>query len=504
MKRPDIILIMSDQHNPHITGFDGNKIIRTPNLDSLAREGVSFSNMYCPSPLCVPSRSAFLTGQYPSDINVFNNASILSSAIPTFAHSLSAAGYETVLCGRMHFDGPDQFHGFEKRIYGDCNLFLTEETNGRYFCTCGQTKYAVQVSGSGQAGYEAFDRNVTQKACEFLKARTDEDRPLCMVVGYVLPHNPLIIDKELYEYYYDKLAEDNMPSLKAPENLHPAIRQWRKNRGVDDISPEHARRALAAYYGLVEKMDKNIGKVIQSAKAKQNSENTIMIYCSDHGDCAGENGLWWKSNYFEGSARVPLTISCPSVFEQDKDVKEVSSLIDLAATLIDLAETEKLPYSEGRSLRGFLEKGGNVENWKEEAYSEYSGAYGEKPSCMIRSGKWKLMYYSEFNSSLLFNMEEDPEELNDLAGKPEFAETVRDLEAKIKNRWNPDMVERGDARDLENRPFIGKCGRELNPCKIVYDKPEESDNSFDKTQIPDWEKIYMEAENNAKRANNNN
>jgi choline-sulfatase len=397
----------------------------------------------------------------------------------------------------MHFDGPDQFHGFEKRVYGDCNLFLTEETNGRYFSTCGQNKYAVQVSGAGKAGYEAFDRNVTQKACEFLSERKDE-RPLCMVVGYVLPHNPLIIDQELYDYYYEKLTEENMPSQEVPKDLHPALEQWRKNRGVDDISPEHARRALAAYYGLVEAMDMNIGKVIQSVKGGQNSENTVIIYCSDHGDCAGEHGLWWKSNYYEGSARVPLIISCPSAFEKGKHAKEVSSLIDLTETLTDLAGAEKLPYSEGRSLRSFLEKGASFDDWKNEAYSEYSGAYGEKPSCMIRSGKWKLMYYSEFDSSLLFDMEDDPGELNDLAGESEYAELVCELEAKIKSRWNSDMVAQGDARDLAHRPFIGKCGREFNPCEIVYDKAVETDNSFDKTQIPDWEKIYTEAENNAK------
>ena len=113
--RPNILLIMSDQHSPHILGAYGNGIVRTPNLDALAANGIRFDNMYCPSPLCVPSRMSFLTGRTPTANRVWTNYHMLPSDIPTFAHALGGADYETALIGRMHFMGPDQRHGFKKR-----------------------------------------------------------------------------------------------------------------------------------------------------------------------------------------------------------------------------------------------------------------------------------------------------------------------------------------------------------------------------------------------------
>ena len=117
--RPNILVIMSDQHSPKVGGYAGDLVVRTPNLDRLAGRSVRFDNMYCPAPLCVPARMSFLTSRWPSDQNVWSNQCYLNSTVPTFAHHLTLAGYETVLCGRMHFEGYDQRHGFEKALVGD-------------------------------------------------------------------------------------------------------------------------------------------------------------------------------------------------------------------------------------------------------------------------------------------------------------------------------------------------------------------------------------------------
>ena len=182
-EQPNLLVIMSDQHNPHIMGCAGNEIVQTPNLDALAQEGVQFGGAYCPYPLCVPARMGFMTGQYPSDVNVWNNGSALSSDVPTFAHALGAAGYETILCGRMHFSGPDQFHGFEKQLYGDCSGFVASDIRGHGFDrTTGQTKYAVEVCGHGKAGYEAFDEIVTERAVECF---AELDREPLIIDAYI-------------------------------------------------------------------------------------------------------------------------------------------------------------------------------------------------------------------------------------------------------------------------------------------------------------------------------
>jgi len=481
---------MSDQHNAHVMGCSGNEVIHTPNLDSLAENGVHFTSAYCPHPLCVPSRMGFMAAQYPSEANVWDNGSALSSDVPTFAHGLSAAGYETVLCGRMHFSGPDQFHGFEKRLYPDCNGFVSAEIRqDGYNKTTGQTKYAVEVSGYGRAGYEAYDEVVTRKAVEFLSGRRPDERPCLLVVGYILPHNPLICSKDLFDYYLDQLPVPEPPPEGHLENLNPALRKWRERRGVDDLTPEQNHRALAAYYGLVHRLDQNVGEVTDAIQASTEADDTVIVYCTDHGDMACEQyGMWWKSCHFEGSARVPLIFHAPSHLRKGAVVDSVVSLIDVGPTLLDLANAGPLPYVSGRSLAGFL-RGDPPADWPNEIFCEYMGAHGDQPSCMVRSGPWKLMYYSELDTFLLFNLDEDPKELDDRAQDPACAEIAAALRKKIRARWSGAAMKEGFDREIHSRQLIEQCGHPRIPHEIEKVSPPEGANQFDFGQVPNWEKI---------------
>ena len=238
-ERPNVVVVMSDQHNARIMGCAGDEMVQTPNLDRLAAAGVRFTNTYCPYPLCLPSRMAFMAAQYPSAIGVYDNGSVLSSQVPTFAHALGAAGYEAVLCGRMHFAGPDQFHGFERRIFGDVSgALLSEEILGTgKYRTNGRTAYAVEVAGHGRTGYGYYDEVVTDRACDFLRTRSTDLGPFCLVVGLILPHNPLICEPELFNHYLDRLPEPGRVSQDYLDALHPAIRAWRGRRGVDRLTP---------------------------------------------------------------------------------------------------------------------------------------------------------------------------------------------------------------------------------------------------------------------------
>ena len=482
---------MSDQHNAHFMGCSGNEIVRTPNLDALAQEGVHFTSAYCPHPLCVPSRMGFMTAQYPGEVNVWDNGSILSSDVPTFAHALGTAGYETVLCGRMHFGGIDKFHGFEKRLYGDCNGFVSPEIRGGgIHKTTGQTKYAVEVSGYGRAGYETYDEIVTGKALDFLSDRNGGGRPYCMVVGTILPHNPLICARELFDYYLERIPVPEPAPADYLDGLNPAIRKWRERRGADDLTPEQNRRGLAAYYGLVEQMDRNLGQIVDAVKTTPEADDTIVIYCTDHGDMACEQyGMWWKSCHFEGSARIPLIISCPSRLPVGKTEDSVVSLIDIAPTILELAGAEPLPYAAGRSLSGMLSEGPPPSDWPNEIFCEYRGAHGDQPSCMIRSGPWKLMYYAEFDTFLLFNLEEDPEEMHDRAADPACAEIAKELQSKIHARWSADRMLEGFDRETRWRRLLEECGHPLIPRPIGLETPPAGANDFDFSQLPNWEEL---------------
>jgi choline-sulfatase len=492
---PNLVLIMSDQHNPRVAGYAGDPVVKTPHLDRLARNGTAFRNVYCPYPLCVPSRMAFMTGQYPGDVNVWDNGSILSSDVPTFAHALGGAGYEAVLCGRMHFYGPDQFHGFERRLYGESDDLFTPEILGRgHNRTNGQTKYAVEVAGYGRTGAQAYDRNVTAEACSFIAGRAHSERPYCLVVGYFLPHNPLICSRDLFEHYLAALPLPRAMPDEYLSNLHPALRLWRERRGVDDLTPEQNHRGLAAYYGLVTELDRNIGRIVDAVSRSSGAEDTVVIYTADHGDNACERGMWWKSSYFDGAARVPLIVSDPKRFDRDRNVDRVASLIDLGPTVLDIAGAEPLPHVTGYSLTGFLNAGGEPDDWPDKIFCEYIGDHGDKPSCMIRSGPWKLMYYSEFDSFLLFNMEEDPNELNDLAADPSCRNVAQSLLGEIHARWSAKRMIDAYDRELRTRRVIDSCGHGAMPHDVER-LPDLTDaNEFDFAQVPNWEQIRRRVE----------
>jgi len=462
---PNIVLIMSDQHNPHILGCAGDPIVRTPNLDALSGRGVRFENLYCPYPLCVPSRMAFMAAQYPSPISSWDNGAMLGSDVPTFAHSLGVSGCEAVLCGRMHFVGPDQSHGFERRIHGDAWGWLTPEIRGSGDRrTTGQRRYAVEVSGHGRAGYEAYDESVTRAACEFIGSRAADERPYCLVVGWMLPHNPLICERSLFEEYMDALGPYEPPSEEAVARLHPAMRIWRERRQADRIDPECARRGRAAYYGLATTLDRNVGRILEAIDAASDAENTVVIYTSDHGDMAGEQGLWWKSSFYDGAARVPCIASWPGRFPAGREVREVTSLIDVAPTVLELAGAEPLPDATGLSLARFL-RGEPAPDWPNQAFCEYAGLQGDQPSCMIRRGPWKLNYYSEFGSHQLFNLDQDPWELNDLRDAPAHRDVAADLLDRILSWWSADAMREGQEQQQRARRFTrpSSGGRRSEP-----------------------------------------
>ncbi len=475
-------------------GCAGNDRIITPNLDSLSRAGVMFSNAYCPSPLCVPSRTGFMTGRYPSETKVWSNEGILSSQIPTFAHALGVGGYETVLCGRMHFLGHDQFHGFEKRIMADCQQglnidddftpLLSPEIEGSgYNRTNGQTKYAVEVSGYGHTGYQSYDEAVTKKAMDFIGSRKPEERPYCLVVGLMLPHNPLICEKDLFDYYFNNLPIPKGVSKEYIESLHPAVKKWRERRKVDELTPEQNHRALASYYGLVTELDRNVGNIMEAVRNLPDPDNTVIIYCSDHGDMACEHGMWWKSSFYNGSVRVPLIVSWPKAFHQDCVVDSIVNLLDVGPTLLDIAGAPKLPNVSGRSFLPFLTDDVDSVEWNNETFSEFPGYHGDQPSCMIRMGPWKLIYYHEFSSYQLFNEAEDPEELHDRRDDPTCAQVVEKCLQAIEARWSGVEVLKGMEKQQLDQEMILRCGHKLLPHKIKPFIPPDGCNEFDYNQL---------------------
>jgi len=447
---PNLLYIHSDQHNPYVTGCYGDGVVQTPALDRLAAEGALFSNAYCPSPICVPSRMSTLAGQHPHRTHVWTNDHCLSSGIPTFAHALGAAGYRPVLIGRMHAMGPDQLHGYAERLVGDHSTNYVGGTGVRRGLppgTAGPHRISLEASGAGRSGYQVHDEAVIASALAFIDgqgraAGNDPGRaPFCLTVGLMLPHPPYVAEPADFRLYEGRVPPPRIPAPPL-ETLHPHIR-WRMARGeILETDPDDVARARAAYWALVSRMDRMIGQLLDALDANGLAQNTLVVYSSDHGDSLGERGLWWKHTFYEESVKVPLIARWPGRIAPGQQSDRVVSSLDLTATLVDALEAPALPNTQGRSLLPLLE-GVEDADWDDLAFSEYcDDLFGPPGGCyqrMVRRGDWKLIVYHG-EPSQLFNLAEDPDEVHDRAADPACRDIVEELAHSVHADWDPIQV----------------------------------------------------------------
>lgn len=467
--QPNLLLIISDQHNADVMGCAGDPVVRTPHLDALAAAGTRFDSAYCGSPLCVPSRMTFMTGRHCSDIDVWTNGCTLASDIPTFAHSLGAAGYDVALGGRMHFVGPDQRHGFHRRLIGD----VTAPDPGGPgpdlgpipLCTTGQSAQGVRIAGPGRTAYQAYDEAVLAACQEYLQE--DHDRPFCLVTGLVLPHCPYIAPKELYDYYHDRVTLPPAP----PDGYDalPPTRLMRQQRDHVSLKEKEIRAARAAYYALVEYCDGLVGALLHTLHQAGLGDDTVVLYTSDHGESAGENGLWSKTSFYEGSVAVPLIASGPGL-PAGRSCALNTSLLDLGPTLIEIAGATPLPRVAGRSLLPLLHDR-TPAGWADEVYAEMIGYPDLPPGCMVKRGPWKLIHYDGFDP-LLFNLDDDPDEFANLAAEPHLRPLREQLHQRALAGWNPDRALQSIERRNRDRATLAAWRRaQTRPDPDHWDTP---------------------------------
>ena len=465
---PNILILMTDQHSKHHLGCYGDEVVRTPNLDALAARGVTLDNAYCASPHCVPSRMSFMTGRRPTANEVWNNLHVLRSDIPTWAHALGAAGYETSLIGRMHFVGPDQRHGFERRPLGEYNAthFGARRRGGptldKLRGTAGQDRRAVEVAGRGRTTYQAFDDRVVRATCEFLMEKADEpgERPFAAVAGFLLPHCPFAAPNDLFDYYYRRV---DVPQPDARERAAepPAITKFKQLRGLyPPLDEERIRVARAAYFGLCEYVDRKVGEILAALDASGLRDSTLVIYCSDHGEMAGEHGSWWKSNYYEGSVGVPFIASLPGTLPEGLRSGAICNLMDVGPTLLDLAGADPMPAVDGRSMLASLRQ--PEQRAVGETLSEHFGKE-TIPSRMIRRGPWKLYKYHDSTPPALFNLDDDPGELFDLGRDAAVADIREELLSRLYDGWDPEYVLQRTAELDRDLRLVEAWGRSVDP-----------------------------------------
>ncbi len=442
MARPNILVLMVDQLNGTLFPDGPADFLRAPNLKALAEHSVRFANTYTASPLCAPARASFMSGQLPSRTRVYDNAAEFASDIPTFAHHLRAAGYQTCLSGKMHFVGPDQLHGFEERLTTDIypadfgwtpDYRKPGERIDWWYHNLGSVTGAGTAEITNQMEYDdEVAYHATRKLYDL--ARGNDGRPWCLTVSFTHPHDPYVARKRFWDLY------ENCPALSPKvgaisfdeQDPHSQRLLVACDHEAFEITDEDARRARRGYFANISYVDEKIGEIIDVLERTGMRDDTVVLFVSDHGDMLGERGLWFKMSFFEGSARVPLMISAAG-WEPVRVAAPVSTL-DVTPTIaamagIDIASVR--PWTDGEDL-GPVVRG---ERSRGHVPMEYAAEGSEAPLVGLRAGPYKLTL-CEKDPPLLFDVEADPDELRNLAADPRYVETLAGLTAECEKRWN--------------------------------------------------------------------
>ncbi len=421
MSKQNILIIMADQLTALALGCYGNPTVKTPNIDKLAAEGVKFEAAYSSSPLCTPARYAFMTGQNISQCGGYDNAAYMPSTMPTFAHYLRMMGYRTCLAGKMHFVGPDQLHGFEERVTTDVYPadfgWMPDWTNAHeridlWYHNMSSIKQAGVASITNQLAYDDEVGAASMRAI-YDHARTEDERPLCLVTSFIHPHDPYAARQKYWDLYAE--VEIPLPTVARPaaEDNDPHNLRLEKVIDLDavDMSDEEIIHARRAYYANVSYVDEWIGRLQETLAECGMAENTTIIFTSDHGDMLGEFGLWYKMSFREWSCRIPLIIHNPQQFTP-REVAQPVAQVDVTPTLLELAQAltgaeppAPLDPLNGRSLLALCR--GNDADDPNACVSEFLAEGACAPMLMIRRGHYKFI-----------SCMADPDQLFDLAADP--------------------------------------------------------------------------------------
>jgi len=440
--RPNFIFLLADDMRPDCIAALGHPVIKTPNLDTLARQGMVFTRAVAAYPICNVSRAEILTGTTAFRNGVGYPGSKINPTLATWAGTLRDAGYHTWECGKWHNDGQPTSRGYE-------------ETRGLF--TAGgmpkgsKLKCLPDHAGRTATGYVGYTfktddgkveldkgvgltplttRQITDAALEFINRKSA--KPFFLHVNFTAPHDPRLFPPG-YENLYDPAK------IPLPRNFRPQHPFEHGNlTGRDEVLlpkplvPAELREELAVYYALISDMDEQIGRIIAALRANGQLDNTIIIFSSDQGMAMGSHGLLGKQNLYEHTFGVPLIFRGPGI-PQGVRSRADCYLRDLFPTTCELAGIPIPATVQAKSLVPVI-KG------KADAIYDFVIGYFTNTQRAIRAGDWKLIEYPRIGKTQLFNLRDDPDELNDLSDKPETADARKRLAAQLK-AW---LKEQGD------------------------------------------------------------
>ena len=453
MTRPNILFLFSDEHSYRCLSLLDSQTgepVHTPVLDGLAEQGTNFSNAYCQSPLCTPSRICLLTGRSPMTSGGWANESYLRPEIPTIPSVFADAGYSTCLVGKMHLGGTNQMAGFQHRPYGD----LT-----------GRTGHQRDPLSKRDGGHEIRSRTVdaglteipesalqeqviVRETIAFLREHTaaQPTTPWFLCASFSRPHFPLTAPARFFNRYWPEQVTRPKVGRTGDTAFHPMTVGMARGFRTEEVSEQEMMRARAAYFACVDYLDEMLGDLLHLMDRSGLLDNTVIVYTSDHGEMAGEHGMWWKNSWHEAAARVPLIIQTPSQRRGESSGARVDtpvSLADLFPTLCALADIAPPDGLEGRDLSNALSAGDEL-HAAPVFVDNPLPRWGEgSEHRVVRMGQYKYVHFRGIGPDLLFDLEADPlEQRNLLEGGTEAQRTVgRQLKTLINDSWDFDAAE---------------------------------------------------------------
>jgi len=450
-ERPNILLLMADQHRGDCVGADGNKVIRTPNLDRIANEGVRFRCAYSCTPTCTPARAALLTGLGPWRNGLLGYGRVGEKYPIEMPRALRESGYYTMGIGKMHWHPQRNPHGFHQVLLDESSRAESPDYRSDYrsWFFSEAPNLNPDATGIGWNDYPAKAYVLPERlhpthwmgetAVRFVKTY-DRPEPFFLKVSFARPHSPY----DPPERFMNMYADAALPKA--------AVGKWaerykeRNSARFDiwhgDLGAEQVRSSRQGYYGSVSFVDEQIGRILEALEQRGWLDQTLIIYTTDHGDMTGDHHLWRKSYAYEPSARIPMLMRWPSglVASQRGQVSMASvELRDILPTFLEAASAPGAETLDGRSLLQLV--GGKTVEWRKYIDLEHDICYSpENHWSALTDGRRKYIFHAKEGEEQFFDLEKDRGELNDLASEPAYQDQLREW----RNRLVDHLAERGE------------------------------------------------------------
>ena len=423
----NVLVIQTDEHHFKTLGCYGGKIVNTPNIDWIAKNGAIATSFYATTPVCSPSRAALISGRYPQATPVTNNNIPLADDVVTFAEVLRRKGYSTGYSGKWHLDGLGKPQWAPKRKFGfEDNRYMFNRGHWKKFII---TKAGPRVGSRNKRDVPDYKLNGADNhtfSTDWLANRTIEfinknkNKPFCYMVSFPDPHGPNTV-RTPYNKLYEKVKVPIPVSINKPRAQTP---RWAATD--PKITADTVRLLMPKYYGMVKCLDDNIGRILDALRKNKQIENTIIVFTSDHGDLCGEHGRLNKGVPYEGSARIPFLMVCPGKIPAGTVVNEALSCVDFVPTLFAFTG-DTLPNSvQGRNASSLFR--GKSENWDDVTFLR-STSNGQ-PWLAAVTNRYKLVY-SSLGQPWLFDLKADPDELQNAFSKTKSKPIIRELTKRL-------------------------------------------------------------------------